>query len=1669
MKRSAKKVLSLLLATVLVLSSVFCITATTERDTVLLSEDFQDLASLNEGDALPATKYAAASSATWRFATNEAWSSTTSYKVHKKSTDAELMGNGQCIVYNDSAAYAWKNYTLEFKFTIAKIDDTAPTLATPTNRVYYGMTFGIEDPTAPKGLEFAIAYQPSSGNFGYRVYDRVAKAMVITATDLAAGKFAFGTEASIKIVVDGKSFELYLNGEKLGETQTLTRDIVGTIATYMSDNQVNTYYDDIKVTGEKPEEGPAFETIVDEDFSANTKPANWYATSIVTFTDGKAVMISPNASTTGRIVYNAAEAATWGTYNVDADIQIGADSEVAALSFDSSGDAYFRVAVATNSLTDVAGIEIGIIYNKNSDSWFWRVYDRWAAKMVVAKAAIPEGIAGDIAFGKTFHVRVEKDGVKLAVYINNKLLGKGTTAENRVGSFGFGLQHAFSYASVDNVKVTMPVKEEGGLTTYLEDFAPGQYTASADILALYVPQATSGGNTLAKDAGTKYFNTQQNADAKQYILQTAPDGTANIIRGAQGNLVYINRSALYWENYTASVDVALGPKSVGSNWYTADEYTVDFRAGIAFAISDYDTAPQNRFEIYYDGANSQYRYKLFLANSSVADGVIEQSLEFGQFVNVKVELNGAAVKAYVEDKLVVTKTASAALIGSVALRMTGTKSFAFFENLLVEGPELAEVDPDEPVPSTSSLFFDDFNKKDGTFTPAEGTWKAAGVAEYLENKLYITNTTGIYYTAPAAANWENYLFTTQMMITDKNTAGGTWATTDGAAISGVVFGALMKSDNSGYAGYEFTISYDGSKFDAKLFDRNDGSTLATASDISGITVGEMFLLAVDFKTNLIECFVNGNKVLTYTVVNGDVTKGSIGLLSGTARTKFNYVHVVQGLAPEIDEDTEEPTANENTIYLNKFNETDGDVTAIENCSITGQFEYVNGRLRNKAFSGNGNLLVYTGEGATSLKNYSVTAEVVLTQKDPATGAGPTSTATPYFGIYFGINDTSAPFANSYEATLYYKDNAFNARIYKNYAEKTFLAGAKKVDGLQLNKAMVLRIDFWEDTVNFSINGELVNSYSGEALNSGTFALFAGAWRTKFNYIHVEKSANPDKDEETPIITYVDDDFDSYTDGQSPISSKNGWNGANSDCYVKGGKLYLPEARSTNIYAKSLFTNGCVSADVIIEKPSDAFTADGTKYPVWLVGRYTNSTSTGSNELRIRVALTKKGTDYTVKLETVVYSDTNVDATGAKKPVLESFPMPGFEFGKPINLKLSCIGNYLEIAVDGAVVYQRACDSADALYNHIGQFGISTLGNVATVALDNVSIKKYNIRNISVDSSCASNVELATYGNAITVGPKTVTRNAYYIGEHVVFNLNPASGYVVDPANLKYTTSDGDTPIVDHKDDVTYGFFMPDKDVTIFAAFKEGGSSEESDIFFEDNFDGEDFMTERGWSKDTSINMGRVYLPATSDAVYLTGIAGCGSWTDYVFEADASVGDEDPTVTNSNSAVAISAHTSGTSNGYEFGIFMPTKGSNGYFRLYDRGAGVTLATTASGTALRGQTYSMKMIIEGKRIYCLVDGELIFDVTADEKTEGSVGLRSNTANAYFDNVVVRKITQADRDEIAGKKPHVDPVKPDPKEEDSPITGEQSVMLILVLCAVSAACAVLVLMAKCRKMTF
>jgi len=182
------------------------------------------------------------------------------------------------------------------------------------------------------------------------------------------------------------------------------------------------------------------------------------------------------------------------------------------------------------------------------------------------------------------------------------------------------------------------------------------------------------------------------------------------------------------------------------------------------------------------------------------------------------------------------------------------------------------------------------------------------------------------------------------------------------------------------------------------------------------------------------------------------------------------------------------------------------------------------------------------------------------------------------------------------------------------------------------------------------------------------------------------------------------------------------------------------------------------------------------------------------------------------------------------------------------------------------------------------------------------------------------------------------------------------------------------------------------------------TKQDGDIWFYDNFTGEESMTERGWSTDKVALYNGSALVTTR--VMVDGIQGSEKWRDYEVSAIVYVDKEAGMLseTASSGVGAIVARSLSSTTGYEFGI-MASPSSASYLRLLNRKTGVNIAEDKTIPITAGE-HELRMVCIGNEIYCYFDGSLVFAVQNSDNTAGYAGMRAANYNTYYRDFTVRK---------------------------------------------------------------
>ncbi|MFC1716190.1 family 16 glycoside hydrolase [Candidatus Poribacteria bacterium] len=136
---------------------------------------------------------------------------------------------------------------------------------------------------------------------------------------------------------------------------------------------------------------------------------------------------------------------------------------------------------------------------------------------------------------------------------------------------------------------------------------------------------------------------------------------------------------------------------------------------------------------------------------------------------------------------------------------------------------------------------------------------------------------------------------------------------------------------------------------------------------------------------------------------------------------------------------------------------------------------------------------------------------------------------------------------------------------------------------------------------------------------------------------------------------------------------------------------------------------------------------------------------------------------------------------------------------------------------------------------------------------------------------------------------------------------------------------------------------------------------------------------------------------TAGTDYAKTMFGDETWTNYTVEVDVTLAEN---VSTNAVGILVRADENGD-NGYRFWI--RTDSQNAQFSKWENNAYVHLEQPALPVEV-GETYNLKMVMDGDVLQCFVNDELVVDLKNDFRDSGRVGLISYRAYPRYDNLVI-----------------------------------------------------------------
>ena len=390
---------------------------------------------------------------------------------------------------NKSGSSSWTDYTYSADVTLT---DTG--LPTTSNLAVAAIVAAVD--STKKGFEFGLCYNKPTSEYYVRLYDRINKKQI----DKKTVSFNLNEKQSLKIEIKNKkTMTCFLNGVNVISYNSTT-DIVGTIGFLTSANVSS--FDNILVV--KTEQEPEIPEVISyfEDFSSITNDglfeAGWNNGKTVTLNDGK--MILDNA-VTNNYMSGIEKNYKWKNYTYSADVTL-TSTELA------STNNLAVAAIVYGANTSNKGYEFGLCYNKPTNEYYVRLYDR------VNKKSLGQS-PFDFKLDEAVNLKIVFYENKMKCYVNS--------------------YKAFTCSFTNDIEGTIGVITNGNVA-YFDNINVVSSTATSDedLISFYEP-FTSNSSTVKSRGWDKEL--------------TLKDQTAVLNSTVSNSYLTGNADAKNWKNY----------------------------------------------------------------------------------------------------------------------------------------------------------------------------------------------------------------------------------------------------------------------------------------------------------------------------------------------------------------------------------------------------------------------------------------------------------------------------------------------------------------------------------------------------------------------------------------------------------------------------------------------------------------------------------------------------------------------------------------------------------------------------------------------------------------------------------------------------------------------------------------------------------------------------------------------------------------------------------------------------------------------------------------------------------------------------------------------------------------------------------------------------------------
>ena len=324
----------------------------------------------------------------------------------------------------------------------------------------------------------------------------------------------------------------------------------------------------------------------------------------------------------GNAYYNFADAFGWTNYTYETKMTIATKNAANTV------NGYFGIRFGVSS--SGVGLEYGIHYKNEDNSFTYRVYDRINGKFLINETSLAgKGLAMD----QEMTLKVEVEGSSFTIYLNDEELGSAALSDTITGTIGTLMSTNTVYLDYDDMKVTQSIEPEATeKTLLLETFSsktkPANWSGMPSDATAYATAAVK-----MAQAYTAYYTGSS------------------------------EESPYTWDNYTYSAQ--LNFEQIPTVYNGGYWYCIFF--GKAGASSS-----QIEYGLNYNPGTGKWQYRVYDRRNSaflVQATNIPSDIAIcaGEPIELKATIDGKLLAVYINDTLLKITKASTEITGTVGI------------------------------------------------------------------------------------------------------------------------------------------------------------------------------------------------------------------------------------------------------------------------------------------------------------------------------------------------------------------------------------------------------------------------------------------------------------------------------------------------------------------------------------------------------------------------------------------------------------------------------------------------------------------------------------------------------------------------------------------------------------------------------------------------------------------------------------------------------------------------------------------------------------------------------------------------------------------------------------------------------------------------------------------